>query len=57
MALNTDYAMRTGAFEPEKGLIESGTEDNVQKVALERYNLAKVRFIPAYLLTEIYHYP
>jgi len=45
MALNTDYAIRTGAYEPAKRtktfkhLLED--DDDVAKVSLERYNTAK----------------
>lgn len=42
MALNTDYAIRTGAFEPEKGSWVSEDPEEMKKVALERYNTAKV---------------
>ncbi|XP_047141942.1 notchless protein homolog 1 isoform X1 [Hydra vulgaris] len=40
MALNTDYAIRTGAFEPAKGDNEI-TLENTQKKSLERYTNAK----------------
>ena len=42
MALNTDYAIRTGAFEPEKGITPKGSVEEIRKTALERYNAAKV---------------
>ena len=45
MALNTDYAIRTGAFEPEKGSSVSEDLDEMKKIALERYNMAKVSCI------------
>ena len=45
MALNTDYAIRTGAFEPEKGSSVSEDLDEMKKIALERYNTAKVSCI------------
>ena len=45
MALNTDYAIRTGAFEPEKGSSISEDADEMKKIALERYNTAKVSCI------------
>eukprot|EP00794_Sanderia_malayensis_P014103 gene14103-15576_t len=41
MALNTDYAMRTGAFEPEKGQFPQGLPTELQNIALERFNIAK----------------
>lgn len=41
MALNTDYAIRTGAFEPEKATVPTGSLQELQQIALERYNAAK----------------
>jgi ribosome assembly protein 4 len=42
LALSTDYVMRTGAFDPAKATIvhsqQSVTADELQKMALERYN-------------------
>ncbi|XP_053212357.1 notchless protein homolog 1-like isoform X2 [Panonychus citri] len=40
LALSTDYVMRTGAFEPAKGVKQNSIDDLAQ-VALERYNKAR----------------
>ena len=42
MALNTDYALRTGAFEPETGTTQGGTLLELKKIAQERYDKVKV---------------
>ena len=42
MALNTDYAIRTGAFEPASGSRIQGKPEELQKKAFERYNTLKV---------------
>ena len=45
LALNTDYALRTGAFDPSKGgtAYEVTTDSSILKdKALERYTEAKV---------------
>ena len=44
LALNTDYALRTGAFDPSKGPTESVTADSetLKEKALQRYTQAKV---------------
>ena len=45
LALNTDYALRTGAFDPSKGSTahELTTDSSILKdKALERYTEAKV---------------
>ena len=42
MALNTDYALRTGAFEPETGTTQDGSLSELQKMAQERYDKVKV---------------
>ena len=45
LALNTDYALRTGAFDPSKGSTahEVTTDSSILKdKALERYTEAKV---------------
>ena len=46
MALNTDYVMRTGAFEPAEVGLKSGTSNMQSKAlqakALERYNAVVV---------------
>ena len=45
LALNTDYALRTGAFDPSKGLAEelsTKDSDTVKEKALQRYTQAKV---------------
>jgi len=47
LALNTDYALRTGAFDPSKstsdGLVMSES-DSLKEKALQRYTQAKVQF-------------
>lgn len=43
MALNTDYAIRTGAFEPAKKDLNIKSVDQKEE-ALNRYNNAKVSF-------------
>uniref|UniRef100_A0AC35GHJ4 NLE domain-containing protein n=1 Tax=Panagrolaimus sp. PS1159 TaxID=55785 RepID=A0AC35GHJ4_9BILA len=40
LALNVDYVLRTGCFEPEKRCEYPG-DDKVQEIALARYNAAK----------------
>lgn len=47
LALNTDYAIRTGAFDPSKGLIDEGLTDSnaLKDEALQRYMQAKVQII------------
>lgn len=43
MALNTDYALRTGAFDPTKGKTIEGLDlEELKKQALQRYEEAKV---------------
>lgn len=44
MALNTDYAIRTGAFEPEKGTGPENDLSEMKRIAQERYNKVKVGF-------------
>ena len=44
MAVNTDYVIRTGMYEPASHDIQSVQTENVQKEALERYNKMKVCF-------------
>ena len=52
MALNTDYAIRTGAFDPvqlakDKNMTASKplSEEELKQKALERYKAAKVFFL------------
>ena len=42
MALNTDYAIRTGAYEPESGTLQDGSLSEMAKIAQERYDSVKV---------------
>ena len=42
MALNTDYAIRTGAFEPEKGTAPGEDLSEMKRIAKERYDKVKV---------------
>lgn len=46
LALSTDYAIRTGAYDPSKAQIVpkpvTGNLDELKQKALERYNEAKV---------------
>ena len=42
MALNTDYAIRTGAFEPEKGTMPGDDLSALKRIAQERYDKVKV---------------
>ena len=42
MALNTDYALRTGAFEPETGTPLGDDVSELRKIAQERYDKVKV---------------
>ena len=61
LALNTDYALRTGAFDPSKGLADElgvADSDALKEKALQRYTQAKVCVhyrdaTPLYLLTLI----
>ena len=45
LALNTDYALRTGAFDPSKGHTEEVISDSdaLKDKALQRYIQAKVQ--------------
>ena len=46
LALNTDYALRTGAFDPSKGgsdEVVMTDSDTVKEKALQRYTQAKVQ--------------
>ena len=46
LALNTDYALRTGAFDPSKGGSDEAVmtdSDTVKEKALQRYTHAKVQ--------------
>lgn len=46
MALNTDYALRTGAFDPIKGqTLDTLNQDALKKQALQRYQELKVWMI------------
>lgn len=46
MALNTDYALRTGAFDPIKGqTVDTLDQDALKDQALLRYNELKVSII------------
>ena len=45
LALNTDYALRTGAFDPSKGSTDelvTAENDTLKERALQRYTNAKV---------------
>lgn len=45
LALNTDYALRTGAFDPSKGPTDelvTADIDTLKEKALQRYTQAKV---------------
>jgi len=43
MALNTDYSLRTGAFDPTKGQTIDGFEQEaLKKQSLQRYQELKV---------------
>ena len=45
LALNTDYALRTGAFDPSKGSSDelvTAENDTLKERALQRYTHAKV---------------
>jgi len=41
MALNTDYAIRTGSYEPESGTLQGGSLSEMAKIAQERYDNVK----------------
>lgn len=49
LALNTDYALRTGAFDPSKGPsaadeLVTADSDTLKEKALQRYTQAKVQY-------------
>jgi len=47
LALNTDYALRTGAFDPSKSPSDdlvTADSDSLKEKALQRYTQAKVQF-------------
>ena len=47
LALNTDYALRTGAFDPSKSLsheVATADSDTLKEKALQRYTQAKVQY-------------
>ena len=56
LALNTDYALRTGAFDPSKGHTEEVISDSdaLKDKALQRYVQAKVQhYMNAVSLTSV----
>ena len=55
MALNTDYAIRTGSYEPESGTLQGGSLSEMAKIAQERYDNVKVSLISEHRSTIAVH--
>jgi ribosome assembly protein 4 len=50
LALSTDYAIRTGSFDPANShIIPKGTTEELAQKAKERYLSTKVRVVPVML--------
>lgn len=65
MALNTGYAIRTGAYEPGKqsqttkynNNTSEGTTLTIQEEALARYNAAKVNKVYSNFYEQLFNFP